>query len=130
MIINTIPTSIGKILINFLGLKLIYRPADNRNRLNISVVSVVLFLFLKYVYRNRIAMTKNINPITRVIVVNMDTLNMHKTKPDKMHRMADDTASVFVSFIKSQPFTIIILCCILILRGDERESCSFIRKWF
>lgn len=44
-------------------------------------------------------MTKNINPITRVIVVNMDTLNMHKTKPDKMHRMADDMASVFVSFI-------------------------------
>lgn len=130
MIINTIPTSIGKILINFLGSKLIYRPADNRNRLNMSVVSVVLFLFLKYVYRNRIAMTKNINPITRVIVVNMDTLNMHKTKPDKMHRMADDMASVFVSFIKSQPFTIIILCCILILRGDERESCSFIRKWF
>lgn len=130
MIINTIPTSIGKILINFLGSKLIYRPADNRNRLNISVVNVVLFLFLKYVYKNRIAMTKNINPITRVIVVNMDTLNMHKTKPDKMHRMADDMASVFVSFIKSQPFTIIILCCILILRGDERESCSFIRKWF
>ena len=130
MIINTIPTSIGKILINFLGSKLIYRPADNRNRLNISVVNVVLFLFLKYVYRNRIAMTKNINPITRVIVVNMDTLNMHKTKPDKMHRMTDDMASVFVSFIKSQPFTIIILCCILILRGDERESCSFIRKWF
>ena len=130
MIINTIPTSIGKILINFLGFKLIYRPADNKNRLNISVVSVVLFLFLKYVYRNRIAMTKNINPITRVIVVNMDTLNMHKTKPDRIHRMADDMASVFVSFIKSQPFTIIILCCILILRGDERESCSFIRKWF
>ena len=130
MIINRIPTSIGKILINFLGSKLIYRPADNRNRLNISVVNVVLFLFLKYVYKNRIAMTKNINPITRVIVVNMDTLNMHKTKPDKMHRMADDMASVFVSFIKSQPFTIIILCCILILRGDERESCSFIRKWF
>ena len=129
MIINTIPTSIGKILINFLGSKLIYRPADNRNRLNISVVNVVLFLFLKYVYKNRIAMTKNINPITRVIVVNMDTLNMHKTKPDKMHRMADDMASVFVSFIKSQPFTIIILCCILILRGDERESCSFVRKW-
>lgn len=95
-----------------------------------SVVSVVLFLFLKYVYRNRIAMTKNINPITRVIVVNMDTLNMHKIKPDKMHRMADEMASVFVSFMKSQPFTIIILCCILILRGDERESCSFIRKWF
>ena len=107
-----------------------YRPADNRKRLNISVVSVVLFLFLKYVYRNRIAMIKNINPITRVIVVNMDTLNMHKTKPDKMQRMADDMASVFVSFMKSQPFTIIILCCILILRGDERESCSFIRKWF
>ena len=107
-----------------------YRPADNRKRLNISVVSVVLFLFLKYVYRNRIAMIKNINPITRVIVVNMDTLNIHKTKPDKMQRMADDMASVFVSFMKSQPFTIIILCCILILRGDERESCSFIRKWF
>ena len=107
-----------------------YRPADNRNKLNISVVSVVLFLFLKYVYRNRIAMTKNINPITRVIVVNMDTLNMHKTKPDKMHRMADEMASVFVSFMKSQPFTIIILCCILILRGDERESSSVIRKWF
>ena len=130
MIINTIPTSIGKILINFLGSKLMYRPADNRNKLNISVVSVVLFLFLKYVYRNRIAMIKKINPITRVIVVNMDTLNMHKIKPDKMHRMADEMASVFVSFMKSQPFTIIILCCILILRGDERESCSFIRKWF
>ena len=130
MIINTIPTSIGKILINFLGSKLIYRPADNRNRLNISVVSVVLFLFLKYVYKNRIAMIKKINPITRVIVVNMETLNMHKTKPDRIHRMADDMASVFVSFMKSQPFTIIILCCILILRGDERESCSFIRKWF
>ena len=99
MIINTIPTSIGKILINFLGSKLIYRPADNRNRLNISVVNVVLFLFLKYVYRNRIAMIKKINPITRVFVVNMDTLNMHKTKPDRTHRMADDIASVFVSFI-------------------------------
>ena len=44
-------------------------------------------------------MTKKISPIARVIVVNMDTLNMHKTKPDKMHRMADDMASVFVSFI-------------------------------
>ena len=76
-----------------------YRPADNRNKLNISVVSVVLFLFLKYVYRNRIAMIKKINPIIRVIVVNMDTLNMHKTKPDKMHSIADDMASVFVSFI-------------------------------
>ena len=98
-IINRIPTSIGKILINFLGSKLIYRPADNRNILNISVVSVVLFLFLKYVYRNRIAMTKKIHPITRVIVVNMETLNMHKIKPDRMHRIADDIASVFVSFI-------------------------------
>ena len=76
-----------------------YRPADNRNKLNISVVSVVLFLFLKYVYRNRIAMIKKINPITRVIVVNMETLNMHKTKPDRMHRIADDIASVFVSFM-------------------------------
>ena len=76
-----------------------YRPADNRNKLNISVVSVVLFLFLKYVYRNRIAMIKKINPITRVIVVNMDTLNMHKTKPDRIHRIADDMASFFVSFI-------------------------------
>ena len=84
---------------NFFGSKLIYRPADNRNRLNISVVSVVLFLFLKYVYKNRIAMTKKIHPITRVIVVNMETLNMHKTKPDKMHRIADEMASVFVSFI-------------------------------
>lgn len=84
--------------------------------LNISVVSVVLFLFLKYVYRNRIAMTKKIHPITRVIVVNMETLNMHKTKPDKMHRIADDIASVFVSFMKSQPFTIIIVCCILNLK--------------
>ena len=44
-------------------------------------------------------MIKKINPITRVIVVNMETLNMHKTKPDKMHRIADDMASVFVSFI-------------------------------
>jgi hypothetical protein len=44
-------------------------------------------------------MIKKINPITRVIVVNMDTLNMHKTKPDRTHRMADDIASVFVSFI-------------------------------
>ena len=76
-----------------------YRPADNRNKLNISVVSVVLFLFLKYVYRNRIAMIKKINPIIRVIVVNMDTLNMHKTKPDRIHRIADDMASFFVSFI-------------------------------
>lgn len=84
--------------------------------LNISVVSVVLFLFLKYVYRNRIAMTKKIHPITRVIVVNMETLNMHKTKPDRMHRIADDIASVFVSFMKSQPFTIIIVCCILNLK--------------
>lgn len=84
--------------------------------LNISVVSVVLFLFLKYVYRNRIAMTKKIHPIIRVIVVNMDTLNMHKTKPDRMHRIADEMASVFVSFIKSQPFTIIIVCCILNLK--------------
>ena len=67
--------------------------------LNISVVSVVLFLFLKYVYRKRIAMTKKIHPITRVIVVNMETLNMHKTKPDRMHRITDDIASVFVSFI-------------------------------
>lgn len=114
---------------NFLGSKLIYRPTDNRNMPNTRVVSVVLFLFLKYVYRNRIAMTKKIHPITRVIVVNMETLNMHKTKPDKMHRIADEMASVFVSFMKSQPFTIIILCCILILRGDERESCSFVRKW-
>lgn len=84
--------------------------------LNISVVSVVLFLFLKYVYRNRIAMTKKIHPITRVIVVNMETLNMHKIKPDRMHRIADDIASVFVSFMKSQPFTIIIVCCILNLK--------------
>ena len=84
--------------------------------LNISVVSVVLFLFLKYVYRNRIAMIKKIHPIIRVIVVNMDTLNMHKTKPDRMHRIADEMASVFVSFIKSQPFTIIIVCCILNLK--------------
>ena len=61
-------------------------------------------------------MTKKIHPITRVIVVNMDTLNMHKTKPDKMHRMADEMASVFVSFMKSQPFTIIIVCCILNLK--------------
>ena len=67
--------------------------------LNISVVSAVPFLFLNYVYRNRIAMTKKIHPITRVIVVNMETLNMHKTKPDRMHRIADDIASVFVSFI-------------------------------
>lgn len=44
-------------------------------------------------------MIKKINPIIRVIVVNMDTLNMHKTKPDKMHSIADDMASVFVSFI-------------------------------
>lgn len=64
---------------------------------NTRVVSVVLFLFLKYVYRNRIAMTKKIHPITRVIVVNMETLNMHKTKPDRMHRIADEMASVFVS---------------------------------
>ena len=99
LIINRIPTSIGKILMNFLGSKLIYRPTDNRNMPNTSVVSVVLFLFLKYVYRNRIAMTKKIHPITRVIVVNMETLNMHKIKPDRMHRIADDRASVFVSFI-------------------------------
>lgn len=84
---------------NFLGSKLIYRPTDNRNMPNTRVVSVVLFLFLKYVYRNRIAMTKKIHPITRVIVVNMETLNMHKTKPDKMHRIADEMASVFVSLI-------------------------------
>ena len=44
-------------------------------------------------------MTKKIHPITRVIVVNMETLNMHKIKPDKMHRIADERASVFVSFI-------------------------------
>lgn len=44
-------------------------------------------------------MTKKRHPITRVIVVNMETLNMHKTKPDKMHRIADEMASVFVSFI-------------------------------
>ena len=55
-------------------------------------------------------MTKKIHPITRVIVVNMETLNMHKTKPDRMHRIADDIASVFVSF------TIIIVCCILNLK--------------
>lgn len=61
-------------------------------------------------------MTKKIHPITRVIVVNMETLNMHKTKPDRMHRIADDIASVFVSFIQSQPFTIIIVCCILNLK--------------
>lgn len=61
-------------------------------------------------------MTKKIHPITRVIVVNMETLNMHKTKPDKMHRIADEMASVFVSFILSQPFTIIIVCCILNLK--------------
>ena len=79
-------------------------------------MNVVLFLFLKYVYKNRIAMIKKINPITRVIVVNMETLNMHKTKPDRMHRIADDIASVFVSFMKSQPFTIIIVCCILNLK--------------
>ena len=84
---------------NFLGSKLIYRPTDNRNMPNTRVVSVVLALFLKSVYRNRIAMTKKIHPITRVIVVNMETLNMHKTKPDKMHRIADEMASVFVSFI-------------------------------
>lgn len=40
-------------------------------------------------------MTKKIHPITRVIVVNMETLNMHKTKPDRMHRIADEMASVF-----------------------------------
>lgn len=44
-------------------------------------------------------MTEKIHPITRVIVVNMETLNMHKIKPDRMHRIADDIASVFVSFI-------------------------------
>ena len=44
-------------------------------------------------------MTKKIHPIIRVIVVNMETLNMHKTKPDRMHRIADDIASVFVSFM-------------------------------
>ena len=44
-------------------------------------------------------MIKKINPIIRVIVVNMDTLNMHKTKPDRIHRIADDMASFFVSFI-------------------------------
>lgn len=44
-------------------------------------------------------MTKKIHPITRVIVVNMETLNIHQTKPDKMHRIADEMASVFVSFI-------------------------------
>ena len=60
---------------------------------------MLYYFFSKYVYRNRIAMTKKIHPITRVIVVNMETLNMHKTKPDKMHRIADERASVFVSFI-------------------------------
>ena len=49
MIINRIPTSIGTILMNFFGSKLIYRPTDNRNKPNTRVVSVALFLFLKYV---------------------------------------------------------------------------------